>query len=82
MIPEDTRAVRLFVDRAYRDRVASKLQQLGDVLVPPNEVYDHEGFLLPEYEPSSAMDHHHANAKYGRLMVDRLVDFLQTRHVL
>lgn len=70
----------IFADRLYRDLYAKELAARGiDFILPPDEVKDHEGLLLPQYRHPRPEDRHHANKDYGRLMLMRVADHVHAR---
>lgn len=56
----------------FRDYVADQLKFRGIVYhLPPQEVYDEHGAMLPMF--SRALGDHHANADYGKLMLLKIL---------
>jgi hypothetical protein len=64
----------LEVDRLAREAVSGSLREMGVPLVlPPEETYDGQpghSFLKPDMSFQDAL---HANERFGRLMVERVV---------
>ncbi len=74
-------SVVLSVDRAYRALVAKHFDSIGvRYVLPPEDVYAEDGFLLDEFAMRVPRDFHHANSLYGEKMLRRILelDFLRT----
>jgi len=84
-IDEGTRPeVVLHLDRFARQVWRSWLAAEGiDVIDPPTESIDDEGFLLPElareHLGNGERDPHHANEQYGDLMISKIQAYLGSR---
>lgn len=84
-IEEGTRReVVQHLDRLSRDIWSSWLATMGiDLVEPPQESVDAEGFLRPEYARrqmgDGQPDPHHANEEYGDLMVTKIQAYLGSR---
>lgn len=64
-----------FIHRWYRDHVMRELQRLGvPVLEIDHACVDAEGFMKPEFRSETATDRYHANARFGRIVLDRIVE--------
>lgn len=54
-----------------------------DIITPPEESVGEDGFLRDEFEqkisPAGRLDAHHANEKYGILMMQKVIAYLGTR---
>lgn len=74
-------SVVLSVDRAYRALVAKHFDSIGvRYVLPPEDVYAEDGFLLDGFAMRVPRDFHHANSLYGEKMLRRILelDFLRT----
>jgi hypothetical protein len=70
------REIVSYIDRLYRAYVNESLADAGiDVVLPPPETYDEDGFLKPEFARPKP-DPHHANAAFGALMIKRIAEFM------
>lgn len=79
-LKEAVREDVIFADKFYRDLYAKELSAHGiDFILPPDEVKDHDGLLLPQYRHPTPDDRHHANKEYGALMLARVVDYIRAR---
>lgn len=73
-------SVVLSVDRAYRSLVAKHFDSIRvRYVLPPDDVYAEDGFLLDEFAMKAPRDFHHANTRYGERMLREILqsDFLQ-----
>jgi hypothetical protein len=64
-----------YIHRWYRAHVMRELAALGVpvVEVPPSCV-DDKGFMLERFRSENARDLYHANASFGHLMIDRIIE--------
>lgn len=65
------------VDRFCQDVMLGELQarSIAPVRIPADWV-DGEGFMRPEWRHENDTDPHHANARFGALMIERICDHL------
>ncbi|GHF23677.1 hypothetical protein GCM10017044_17810 [Kordiimonas sediminis] len=71
----------LAVDKAHRHYMQSWLCDKGiDIVKAPPAAFTEEGFLKPEYYADREGDVRHANTPYGRLMLQNVLDYLQSHH--
>lgn len=84
-IAEGTRPeVVQYVDRLSRSLWSTWLETMQiDLIEPPEESVDAEGFMLPEYARlemgNGEPDPHHANEQYGDLMIMKIQAYLASR---
>ncbi len=78
--PEVSRAGRkviLAIDAHYRAVATQELQRRAiPIVAAPARTYDSEGFSLPEFAHDKEGDKTHANAAFGALMMQQVVNFL------
>jgi len=72
----------LTVDEAARRVLSNRAVRSGGALLePPQGTVDGAGFLKPEFcagpRPDGKEDPHHANAEYGRLMLEKLLPLVR-----
>ena len=69
--------VRL-IHQAHRARLVGQLQALDIGLVEIDTAWtDEDGLMLPQFRHEKPTDWHHGSQEFGRLMMERVIDFLQ-----
>lgn len=69
-----------YIDRRYRDYAIGCFAEDGiDVVLPPPETYDANGFLKADFRSPRSGDSNHANAEFGALMMTQVVKYLNKR---
>jgi hypothetical protein len=69
-----------YVDAAYRKRVRGQLSASGIAILdqPPSTVTE-AGTTDLRYDNENPLDNHHANAAYGKLVLEQMTDYAASR---
>lgn len=63
-----------FIHQWYREYVMAELQRLQiPVLEIDKDCVDAQGFMKPEFRHETPTDRYHANARFGRVVLDRMI---------
>lgn len=65
------------VDRIYRAAILAELERrkVPVLRLPPDSVSE-DGFMEPRYRSNRTNDNHHANSVFGRLLMERMLPFI------
>lgn len=70
--------VLLHIDREYRAFIRHELAQRNvDLVSVPEACLDDEGFMLDKYRSPKAGDNHHANPRFGEVMMGEILAYLK-----